>query len=59
MLFGQNASLIFDLPIVFLVMGIMTIPTIRKGALKRWQGLTLLAIYAAFMAVQFLFVQTV
>lgn len=58
-LFGQNASLIFDLPIVFLVMGIMTIPTIRKGALKRWQGLTLLAIYAAFMAVQFLFVQTV
>ena len=58
-LLGQNASLIFDLPIVFLVMGIMTIPTILKGKLKRWQGLALLAIYVAFMAVQFLFVHTV
>ena len=59
MLFGQNASLVFDLPIVFLVMGIMTIPTILKGQLKRWQGISLLAIYVAFMMVQFLFVQTV
>ena len=59
LLFGQNASLIFDLPIVFLVMGIMTIPTILQGKLKRWQGISLLAIYIAFMAVQFLFVQTV
>ena len=59
MLFGQNASLVFDLPIVFLVMGIMTIPTILKGKLKRWQGISLLAIYVAFMMVQFLFVQTV
>ena len=58
-LFGQNASLIFDLPIVFLVMGLMTIPTILQGKLKRWQGISLLAIYIAFMAVQFLFVQTV
>ena len=59
MLLGQNASLVFDLPIVFLVMGIMTIPTILKGKLKRWQGISLLAIYIAFMAIQFLFVQTV
>ena len=58
-LLGQNASLIFDLPVVFLVMGIMTIPTILQGKLKRWQGISLLAIYVAFMAVQFLFVQTV
>ena len=59
MLFGQNASLVFDLPVVFLVMGIMTIPTILKGQLKIWQGISLLAIYVAFMAVQFIFVQTV
>ena len=59
LLFGQNASLVFDLPIVFLVMGLMTIPTILQGKLKRWQGISLLAIYIAFMAVQFLFVQTV
>ncbi len=58
-LFGQNASLVFDLPIMFLVMGLMTIPTIFKGKLKRWQGISLLAIYIAFMAVQFVFVQTV
>lgn len=58
-LFGQNASLVFDLPVVFLVMGLMTIPTILKGKLKRWQGISLLAIYIAFMAVQFVFVQTV
>jgi cation:H+ antiporter len=58
-LLGHNASLIFDLPVVFLVMGIMTIPTILKGKLKRWQGISLLAIYIAFMAVQFLFVQSV
>ena len=59
MLFGQNASLVFDLPVVFLVMGLMTIPTILKGKLKRWQGISLLAIYIAFMVVQFVFVQTV
>ena len=59
LLFGQNASLVFDLPIVFLVMGLMTIPTIFQGKLKRWQGISLLAIYIAFMAVQFIFVQTV
>ena len=59
LLFGQNASLVFDLPIVFLVMGLMTIPTILQGKLKRWQGISLIAIYIAFMAVQFLFVQTV
>ena len=59
LLFGQNASLVFDLPIVFLVMGLMTIPTILQGKLKRWQGISLIAIYIAFMAVQFIFVQTV
>ena len=56
---GQNASFVFDIPLVFLVMGIMTIPTILQGKLKRWQGISLLAIYVAFMAVQFLFVQSV
>ena len=44
---GQNASLIFDLPLVFIVMGIMTIPTIIKGKLARWQGISLLGLYAA------------
>ena len=50
---GKNASLIFDIPLVFAVMGIMTIPTIIKGKLQRWQGITLLALYVAYCVLQF------
>ena len=50
---GKNASLIFDIPLVFLVMGIMTIPTIIKGKLQRWQGIALLTLYAAYCVLQF------
>ena len=50
---GNNASLIFDTPLVFIVMGIMTIPTIFKGKLQRWQGISLLALYAAYCVLQF------
>ena len=50
---GNNASLIFDIPLVFIVMGIMTIPTIIKGKLQRWQGISLLALYAAYCVLQF------
>lgn len=49
---GIPASLIIDIPLVFIVMGILTIPTIIKGKLSRWQGISLLAIYAAFIASQ-------
>ncbi|MBQ9733369.1 MAG: sodium:calcium antiporter, partial [Clostridia bacterium] len=59
MLFGQNASLVLDLPVMFIVMGIMTLPALFTGKLKRWQGISMLAIYVAFMAAQFLFVQSV
>lgn len=59
LLFGQNASLILDLPVMFAVMGIMTIPPLFKGKLSRWQGITLLAIYVAFMLTQFVFVRAV
>lgn len=52
---GLNASLIVDLPIVFIVMGILTIPPLVSGKLKRWQGITLLTIYAAFCTFQFFF----
>ena len=50
---GMNASLIFDIPLVFIVMGIMTIPTIIRGKLARWQGISLLCIYAAYCVLQF------
>lgn len=50
---GKNASFIFDIPLVFAVMGIMTIPTIITGKLRRWQGITLLMLYAAYCVLQF------
>lgn len=50
---GNNASLIFDLPLVFIVMGILTIPPIIKGKLYRWQGISLLCLYAAYCVLQF------
>ena len=50
---GMNASFVFDIPLVFIVMGIMTIPTILKGKLSRWQGISLLCIYAAYCVLQF------
>ena len=50
---GNNASLIFDIPLMFVVMGIMTIPTIFKGKLQRWQGVALLGLYAAYCVLQF------
>ena len=50
---GNNASFIFDIPLVFIVMGIMTIPTIITGKLRRWQGVSLLALYAAYCILQF------
>ncbi len=50
---GMNASFIFDIPLVFVVMGIMTIPTIIKGKLARWQGISLLCLYFAYCALQF------
>ena len=51
---GLNASLIVDVPVMLLVMGILTLPPLFKGRLKRWQGVTLLAIYAAFIVFQFI-----
>ena len=58
-LFGQNASFILDIPVMFAVMAIMTLPALFKGKLARWQGISLLCIYAAFMVMQFVFVRAV
>ncbi len=51
---GMNASLVVDIPIMFIVMGILTIPALISGKLKRWQGISLLAIYAGFILFQFI-----
>lgn len=46
-------SLLFDTPLMIIVMAILTIPALKTGKLKRWQGIFLLCIYAGFCAVQF------
>lgn len=50
---GINASLIIDMPIMLLVMGLLCLPSIIKGKTYRFQGILLLLIYAVFMILQF------
>lgn len=50
---GVNSSLVIDLPVMLGVMAILCLPALRKGELKRWQGILLLCIYAAFTIYQF------
>lgn len=50
---GTNASLVLDLPVMFLVMLLLVVPPLIKGRLYRWQGILLLLLYAGFCAVQF------
>ena len=55
LLAGVNASLVVDMPVMFLVMAFMTLPALKTGKLKRYQGIVLLAVYAAFCVFQFAF----
>ena len=52
-LFGVNASLALDIPVMIAVMALLTVPALFIGKLARWQGITLLAIYAVFCLFQF------
>lgn len=54
LLFGMNAALLVDIPLMIIVMLIMTIPAFFKGKLYRWQGILLLALYIAYLLFQFL-----
>lgn len=51
---GINASLVLDIPVMLGVMTILTVPTLIKEKLSRWQGVLLLCIYAAFCVLQFI-----
>ena len=51
--FGINSSLILDMPLMLVVMLLLTVPALLKKKLGRWQGITLLCIYAAFCVSQF------
>ena len=50
---GLNSSLVVDIPVMVGVMLLVSLPAMLKGKLYRWQGVTLLCIYAAFCVYQF------
>ncbi|MCD8018371.1 MAG: calcium/sodium antiporter [Clostridiales bacterium] len=50
---GMNSSLVLDVPVMFLVMLLLTIPALLRGKLSRVQGILLLLIYAIFCCIQF------
>ena len=50
---GMNASLAVDIPLMFFVMAFLTLPAVFRGKLQRWQGVTLLCVYAAYIGFQF------
>lgn len=50
---GVNSTLLIDLPTMLLVMGLLTIPTLIKEKLSRWQGIALMAVYFSFLILQF------
>ena len=50
---GMNASLVLDIPLMLFAMAFLSLPAIFRGKLKRWQGVMLLCVYAAFVCFQF------
>jgi len=52
---GRNASLVADIPLMLFVMAFMTVPALCTKKLRRYQGIILLVIYAAYVAFQFFF----
>ena len=52
---GLNASLVIDIPLMLAVMALMTLPTLARGKMSRYQGIILLVIYAGFCIFQFAF----
>ena len=54
LLMGHNASLVVDMPVLWVVSILLCLPSMINGEVKRWQGITMLAIYAAFTVFQFL-----
>ena len=53
-LLGFNTSQIMEIPLMVGVMALMTLPALAKGKLRRWQGVTLLCVYVAFVTLQVL-----
>lgn len=53
-LFGINATLVLDIPLMLFVMAFLTLPALLTKKLHRSQGIILLCVYAGFCALQFI-----
>ena len=53
-LFGVNATLVLDIPLMLFVMAFLTLPALLTKKLHRSQGIILLCVYAGFCALQFI-----
>ncbi len=51
---GIRSSFLIDIPVMLAVMLILVVPALLRGKLSRAQGISLLCIYAAFCAAQFI-----
>jgi len=51
---GINSSLLIDIPVMFLVMALLTLPAIKQEKVTRVQGIVLIAVYVAFCTFQFM-----
>ena len=50
---GMNASLVVDVPLMWFVMLMLSVPALLKGKLYRFQGIALLVIYFSYVLFQF------
>ncbi len=50
---GINSSLVLDIPVMLGVMLLLTVPTLIKQKLSRWQGFALLATYISYTVLLF------
>ncbi len=53
-IWGINSSLVLDIPVMLGVMAILTVPTLFRQKLSRWQGILMLAVYGGFCTLQFI-----
>lgn len=52
---GHNASLVVDIPVMFVTMLLLTVPALISKKIRRYQGILLLVIYFTYILFQFFF----
>ena len=52
----MNASFVFDIPLMIGVMALLTVPSLIRGKLARWQGISLLLLYVGYCVLQFVLI---